>query len=135
MPTTQHHVHRAGLAAPDSAASAHPHGLAPLGASAAAPCGLSPAPNDEGPTGTNGQAFREQGKADSLYFDANRVGEQDKCFATARAKLALAGWVIHIVDGGGGTVAYWVSRWGQSRTLPDRHALDQFTKQVTGGKQ
>ncbi len=84
---------------------------------------------DEAPAVASGQGFRFQDTADNANFDASSVCEQDKAFATARAKLALAGWAVHIVDSGG-AAAYWVSRWGQSRTLPDRHALAQFMKQV-----
>jgi hypothetical protein len=85
---------------------------------------------DEAPAVASGQGFRVQDTADSTNFGANSVSEQDKAFSTARAKLALAGWAVHIIDGGSGTAAYWVSRWGQSRTLPDRHALGQFMRQV-----
>ena len=85
---------------------------------------------EEAPAVASGQGFRVQSTADGADFEANSVSEQDKSFATVRAKLALAGWDVHIVDGGNGTAAYWVSRWGQSRTLPDRHALGQFMRQV-----
>ncbi len=122
-----HHAHGAGSAAPETL-HADPDDLASLGAAAAAPGGLSPAPNDEAP-GVMAEGFRDQETADSLNSAAAHIAEQDKEFSTARAKLAIAGWTLHIVDGGG-AAAYWVSRWGQSRTLPDRHALAQFMKQV-----
>lgn len=124
-----HHAKRAGSAAPEQI-RADPAGLAPLGAAATASGGLTAVANDEGPTGTNGQAFRDRYKANRLDFDANRVREPDKCFATMRAKLAISGWAVQIVDDGRGGVAYWVSRWGQSRTLPSRHALKDFVLRV-----
>jgi hypothetical protein len=70
----------------------------------------------EAPAVASGQGFRDQEIAESLDFDANAVSEQDKAFATLRAKLALAGWTVHIIDGDNGAAAYWVSRWGRSRT-------------------
>lgn len=123
----QHHAQGAGIAAPEPL-HADPAGLAPLGAAGAAAAGVGPAPNDEAP-GVMAEGFRDQETADSLDSAAAHIAEQDKAFSTARAKLAIAGWTLHIVDGGG-AAAYWVSRWGQSRTLPDRHALAQFMKQV-----
>lgn len=122
-----HHAHGSGIAAPESV-HADPDDLAPMGAAGAAPGGLSPAPNDEAP-GVMAEGFRDQETANNSDFAATQVAEQDKAFSSARANLAISGWTLHIVDGGG-SAAYWVSRWGQSRTLPDRHALAQFMKQV-----
>ena len=56
--------------------------------------------------------------------------QADKELSTIRARLALAGWVMHIVDAGDERASFWVSRWGRSATLPDRHALLRFMQQA-----
>ena len=54
----------------------------------------------------------------------------DKAFASLRAKVALAGFTVHLIDDGGGGCAYLVSRWAQYRTFADRDALAAFAKLV-----
>ena len=61
--------------------------------------------------------------------DVDQV-EVDKELSTIRARLALAGWVMHSIDAGHGRASFWVSRWGRSTTLPDRHALLRFMQQA-----
>jgi len=85
---------------------------------------------DEAPAVASGQGFRDQNTADKPDSEGSSASDQDKAFVTARAKLALAGWVVHIVDSGTGHAGYWMSRWGQTRRLPDRHALAAFMWQV-----
>ena len=58
------------------------------------------------------------------------VDQADKELSTIRARLALAGWVIHIVDAGHGRASVWVSRWGRSVTLSGHHELVQFMHQA-----
>ena len=53
-----------------------------------------------------------------------------KAFDDLRAKVALAGFTVHLIDDGGGGCAYLVSRWAQYRTLADRDALAAFAKLV-----
>jgi hypothetical protein len=58
------------------------------------------------------------------------VDQADKELSTIRARLALAGWVMHIVDAGHDRASFWVSRWGRSTTLHGRHELLQFMQQA-----
>lgn len=124
-----HHAYGAGIAAPETL-HPDPDDLEPLGAVAAAPGVLSPVQSDKAPTGANARDFRNQGKSNSEDSALDRIAEQDRVFSTARAKLALTGWALHLVDIGNGAHAYLVSRWGQSRKLPDWHTVGQFMKQV-----
>jgi hypothetical protein len=52
--------------------------------------------------------------------------QQQKLRATLLAALALAGWSVHDLDGGG----YLACRWGRERHCGDLHALAQFARQV-----
>lgn len=58
------------------------------------------------------------------------VEQADKDFATLRARLALAGHQLHIIDDGEGGTAYMVCRWCMSRTLPDLAAVQAFAERV-----
>lgn len=60
---------------------------------------------------------------------AAAIAERDKAFATMRAKLALAGFEVHVVHGATGEAEFYVTRWGLGRTL-DREGLDAFARQV-----
>lgn len=54
----------------------------------------------------------------------------DKEFATARAQLAIHGYALQIIGGGGGCTAYLVSRWNMSCSLPDLVAVHEFAKRA-----
>lgn len=97
--------------------------------------GLSQARKDETPDGANGQGFKVQTQVtDPNCTVPNAVEQLDKELATLRAQLALSSWTMHIVDDGRGGCAYWVSRWGQTRTLGDRDQLRQFVRQIGAAK-
>lgn len=53
-----------------------------------------------------------------------------KAFETMRAKLAMRGFELHIVDDGEGGAAYLVRRWSMSRTLPDLATVQAFAEKV-----
>jgi hypothetical protein len=59
--------------------------------------------------------------------DVDKAGKE---LQTLAARLALAGWVMHIVDAGHDRASFWVSRWGRSVTLNGRHELVQFMQQA-----
>ena len=74
---------------------------------------------------------------DSACDDLSRQAAQraaveiaDKAFASLRARLALAGFTVHLTDDGAGGCAYLVSRWAQYRTFADRDALAAFAHNV-----
>ena len=88
-------------------------------------------PNDEAPAGGTAQGFR--GVAQSMshhYAAAPDIDQADKELNTIRARLALAGWVMHVIDAGHDCASFWVSRWGRSTTLHGRHELLQFMQQA-----
>lgn len=58
----------------------------------------------------------------------------DKTVATARARLALAGWTLNSVYASKGATSIIADRLGTSRVLPDLHALHQFTRMVEGAQ-
>lgn len=119
-----------GLAAPSRLPSPDADRLAPLAAAGAAHARIDRHPKTATPAN---EAGGDQGntKADSTYSAARSAVEQsDKAFATLRARLALAGFELHIVNGDGGGTAYLVRRWCMSRTLPDVAAVRQFADHV-----
>ena len=54
------------------------------------------------------------------------AGGNDKPVAALMARLVLAGFAVHRLDGGG----FLVCRWGQVRHCPDARTLDGFAHQV-----
>lgn len=51
----------------------------------------------------------------------------DKLMATARARLALKGYALHIVDRGIDRPAgFMIARWDRSIVLPDLAAVERF---------
>lgn len=64
------------------------------------------------------------------YAAAPDIDQADKELNTIRARLALAGWVMHVIDAGHDCASFWVSRWGRSTTLHGRHELLQFMQQA-----
>lgn len=85
----------------------------------------------QGPEGGHhGEAFHSEDGSTATDF----VAQTDKRFATARARLALASYQLHIVDDGKGGSAYLVQRWDRSRTLADIDAVESFIVQATGQK-
>ncbi len=70
--------------------------------------------------------------ADQKQAAAERAAVEaaDKAFATLRAKLAMRGHQLHIIDDGHGGAAFMVSRWCMSRTLPNLAAVQDFAVRV-----
>jgi hypothetical protein len=80
----------------------------------------------------------DQGPADNTqqppHSEAGAAIEQaDKMIATARAKLALLGYQMHVIDAGHGRSAFLVMRWDRSRELANLGAVNEFIRQVGGG--
>ena len=63
---------------------------------------------------------------------ASPIVDVDKRFASARARLGLAGYQLHFIDDGQGGSALFVQRWDRSRTLPDLDAVDHFIDEGLG---
>lgn len=65
------------------------------------------------------------------YSASNFVAHTDKRFATARARLALRSYALHIVDRGLDSEAgFMVCRWDRSVVLKDWPALERFMQMV-----
>ncbi len=62
------------------------------------------------------------------------IDPDDKTVATARARLALAGWTLNSVYASKGGTSFIAGRLGTTRVLPDLHALNQFTRMVEGAQ-
>lgn len=132
-----------GLAAPEAVASLDHPGLAPLGAAAAAPSGLSPPLNDEARTvqtagfraeqGTGDEANCEGGSPAMQAAERSHIDAADKEFASLRDHLALAGFEVQVVGDGTGGTAYMVRRWSMSHTLPSLGAVRAFAVAVGVG--
>lgn len=124
MHHVQHYAHRAGFAVPELAAPATC--LAAVGASGAAPAGLSPPHKDEAPRLAGAEGFSDQDKADTTI-----VAEPDgrrKAFLTLRARFAMAGFALHeLADG-----SLLATRWNLCRPLPDATAALRFLRQIGG---
>ena len=54
----------------------------------------------------------------------------DKEFATARAQLAIRGFVLQRIDDGDGRTVFLVSRWNMSRSLSDLSAVHDFAERA-----
>ena len=120
----QHHAHRAGLAVPELAASSTC--LASVGASGAAPAGLSPPHRDETPRLAGAEGFRDQDKADTAIV-ADLDGER-KVLTTLRAQLETCGCGLHEMADRG----YFVSLGNLSGQPPDLRAVRQMLVQIGG---
>ncbi len=104
--STNRSAHRAGLAAPDAARKDETHGFEAVG-------------------------FTRMGIADEVNCPGVASDMQpDKIFATLRARLALAGYVLARKDDRDGPLAYIVMRWNMVRELPDLTAVDAFAVRV-----
>ena len=120
----QHHAHRAGLAVPELAAPATC--LAAVGASGAAPAGLSPPHKDEAPRLAGAEGFRDQDKADTAIVAD--LDCQRKALLTLRARFAMAGFaLLELSDG-----SLLATRWNLCRPLPDATAALRFLRQIGG---
>ena len=88
-------------------------------------------PNDEALAGGTAQGFREVAQSVSHHYAAAPdIDQADKELNTIRARRALTGWVMHVIDAGHDCASFWVSRWGRSTTLHGRHELLQFMQQA-----
>ena len=59
------------------------------------------------------------------------VERSDERIATLRARAAIAGYELHIIDAGNGTTSTFViTRWGLQRGLRDEAAVEAFLAQV-----
>ena len=74
------------------------------------------------PPGPDGQAHIDESRAE-------RDG-RDKAIASLRARAALAGFTLHIIDDGNRGAAFLICRWNLSRTLPDAAAVSAFLDQA-----
>lgn len=119
-----------GLAAPSRLPSLDADRLAPLAAAGAAHAWIDRLPETSTPAD---EAGGDQGntKADSANCAERIAVEQaEKAFATLRARLALEGFQLHIVNGDGGGTAYLVQRWSMHKLLPDQVAVREFADRV-----
>lgn len=57
-------------------------------------------------------------------------GQRDRVIETLRAKAALCGVTLHVLDNGHDGIDFMVSRWNLSRTLPTADAVEQFLQQI-----
>lgn len=85
----------------------------------------------------SGEAAQAQGSAEHGLPTHDHPSETpatslEKRFATARARLALGGFTLHILDGGASGPLYFVQRWDRSRTLADMDAVEAFITQALG---
>jgi hypothetical protein len=92
------------------------------------------AANDEGLAGDTAQAFRDTEALDGIYSAIGPGEEQaaDACakaFATLQAHLALSGFTLTELGGGG----YLISRWDRTAHLDDLRGVREFLHRVGGG--
>ena len=121
-----HHGLVPGLAAPELA-HADPAGLAPLGAVAAAPAGLSPPRKDEAHRLAGAAGLKGQDKADTKIFADIDAGR--KSFVLLQARYAMAGFaLLELADG-----TLLAARWNCCKPLADLYAATRFLRQI-GGK-
>ncbi len=59
--------------------------------------------------------------------------EHTKRLATLRARAALAGVTLHVIENDHGKTVYIVSRWAMTRELADLDAVEGWLASVTGG--
>jgi hypothetical protein len=91
------------------------------------------ATKNETPAVAAARGSEDQGLTSSLDCRGpDAVGQADKAFATLRARLALAGYALHITSNGTGGAEYIVTRWNLCRTLPDIAAVSALADQVGG---
>lgn len=137
-----------GLAAPELAARPAAD-LPSLGAPGAAAAGLTADHKDEARELGRGAGFRGQGTADGADSPGTaqdrqagravsshslaaepRTHADAKRFATLRARLALAGWVLSRTEPGDGLPAFLAVRWNMPRELADLAAVERFADLV-----
>lgn len=115
-----------GAAAPDRIAAGH--------------VGLSPPPRNGDARELGSEAgVNYNGKTDKTNSEAPRISNQAiwiaaKKFATLRARLALAGWVLTRSDAADGPVTFYATRWGIARELRDMAAVESFADHVGGAQ-
>ena len=66
----------------------------------------------------------------SVAGEQLRVAETDKRIATARARVALLGGVLHLVESDSGRPVFIVSRWTLTKELQDIEAVEAWLAQV-----
>ena len=59
-----------------------------------------------------------------------RVAEVDKRIATARARVALLGGVLHVIESDRGRPIFIVSRWCLTKELADIEAVEAWLARV-----
>lgn len=59
-----------------------------------------------------------------------RVAEADKRIATVRARVALLGGVLHVVESDCGRPVFIVSRWCLTKELPDIETVEAWLARV-----
>jgi len=69
-----------------------------------------------------------QGKAAAV--EQLRVAEADKRVCNARARVALLGGTLHIIDDDRGRPVFIVSRWALTKELPDIEAVETWLAQA-----
>ena len=114
---------RPGLAAPELAHQPVVD-LAPLGAVAASPAGLT-IQKESAPVA---QATQSREQNEHANFATDAVAE--KAFLTLRALLALQGHVLSRTHGDDGPLRFYVTRWGLVREFPDFPSVHAFADQV-----
>jgi predicted nucleotidyltransferase len=65
-----------------------------------------------------------------LDFPTNT--RNDKAFSTLRAAYAMRGHTLHRSHPGDGAVAYYATKWGMVKHLPDLDAAREFLRQIGG---
>jgi hypothetical protein len=112
-------------------AGARAPGLAAPERAEPAAAGLTAGHTDETRELGSGAGFRGQGTADGADCPGTAPGEQDdKRFATLRARLALAGWALSRIDAGDGLPVFLAVRWNMPRELADLAAVERFADLV-----
>jgi len=69
-----------------------------------------------------------QGKASAA--EQLRVAEADKRVCNARARIALLGGTLHVIDNDRGRPVFVVSRWALTKELADIEAVERWLAQV-----
>jgi hypothetical protein len=88
-----------------------------------------PASPEERPAGVSGRGpethyITPAGEVDATASVA--TAQVDKRFATAKARAALAGIELQIIDRGDGQAEYLLTRWNLARSLPDLEAVERW---------
>jgi hypothetical protein len=59
------------------------------------------------------------------------VEQRDKLIATLKARAALHGYVVHIIDrGSNGQPVFLIARWGRQHEVPTVDALEDFLRRA-----